>query len=599
MPSFVFFSDTNESSVDSKWRHMPDPIVPIGFSEQKGDLSGDGWAFAWHCGVHTPLDFFKSEDGHQVILIGDAIAEYTDSYLSARSLFELVAVENREQGAEVLSRYSGLFAWVVIYADGCVQAGSDPFGLFPVYYFHQNGAFGLATSPLAFRAHPAYDTSLDPVGLSRMLIENGSSGSRILEKGGRRLNIAASLLWDAKRKNLRVFQHRYPGEGAVKKDMSSEEAIELSLELSKAAARRHIKEPVDSVLLSGGLDSRHLLSFANDLGHRPRCLTIGDQNTADGLCAREVARILKFPWQCSEGYHERPEHALRNELNLFSLSGGFNGMVLWSQDCFWDRGARCLSGVYLDIVYAPFWKHHANHAPGSFEATRDWWANRFGVGYDVLGSLYKDPVLKDSVDAAMHELYCDWKAMEGEPCEISWQSLSRYRGRAHLGGILWKNAFQSWPITPALDVPLVEGIRTMPGAFFKERWLQKTTFLKLHPDLASIPFASFGAGPRPIVKSLRSRYLKRLWKFKKRLSKRFCGDVSSSKQIEETRKAAWTHAHQLAMHSTGEWGGFFNQEAVEAYLKAAPVESLSSVNGEFSAGRRTLLGALCWLSLQD
>lgn len=579
---------------------MPEPVVPVGFSGRKGKLQGRAWVLHWHCSEHTPLDTFTSGAGDSAFLVGEAIPEESNGRLSAKELFGIFDGAESAESSRLLSRYSGLFAWVLIRADGSVEAGSDPFGAFPVYYFHTNKAFGLSTSLAAFRRHPDYDFSIDPVGFSRILMENGGSGSHTLEKGARRLNIAESLRWNPSEGRLQTYQNRHPGYDAEKSDLSRDDATELAVELTRAAVKRHMPDSCDSVLLSGGLDSRHVSAIAAEMGHRPRGMTIGKSDSIESRCAKEAAKLLGLSWECSGGFAEDPGDVLQSELRLFSLGAGFNGMSLWTCDSSWSRGAHCLNGVYLDLVYSPYSAYKMNaHVPGTFESVRDGWANHFGVRFDTLPSLYSDSTFKSSVDEAVHGIRRDWESMTGDPVERIWQSIVRYRGRAHLGGFLWKNAFRAWPITPALDVPLIEGIRKMPSEYFKDRWLQKANFLKLRPDLASIPFAISGSGPRPIVKNMRTRYLKRKWKVQKHLSARWDSGADHPNSQIDSRKACWSQAEELAMRRPNQWSSIFEPDAVERYMNAVPVHEIAEVNGEYSAGRRMLLGGLCWLSMRD
>ena len=247
MPSFIFFSDKEKANIDQIIRNGSQCVVPAGFEGLRGEVESQCSNLRWHCAAHAPVELHQSNGSGFAFLIGEAIAEDSDNYLTAEELFELVT-KHRDEAAVRLSRFSGFFAWVVVLNDESVYCGSDPFGFFPVYYFQGKNSIGIASSLNALHAHPEYDRSIDPVGFCRYLLENGCSSHRTLEKSGKRLNITESISYDPKSRELRKMQHAYPGQNAVKTVHHFDDAIQLSINPHRSATH-------NSIVLYHSLDS--------------------------------------------------------------------------------------------------------------------------------------------------------------------------------------------------------------------------------------------------------------------------------------------------------------------------------------------------------
>ncbi|HAV13876.1 MAG TPA: hypothetical protein DCX06_10365 [Opitutae bacterium] len=499
MPSFTFITSTDKDHAKGLLDEGIECSVPQGFSADRGVLKNTHSHLKWHCGAHAPVEHTQASDGSYAFLIGDAIADTTDEYLSAEELLTMVT-EHREKAKARLMRYSGFFAWVVVIAEDCVYCGSDPFGFFPVYYFQGKDSLCISTSLNTLHAHPEYDASVDPVGFCRYIMENGCSSDRTLEKSGKRLNIAESLCYNATSGTLRTKQHVLPGHTTSKSVHSLEDAIQHSVDAMTKAVNRHTQKPVETCLLSGGLDSRQLLEIAHGLGQRPKCVTLGPRHSYESIHARRVARRLGLKWECSGSYSEQAERLLNDELHLLSLGGGFNGMMFWWRNIETLRGKRCLTGLFLDLTFSYIAAENTHPSAQIDDGfARNTLIYSFGVLPDTYKEIFNKSPYKEALITAMNEVRGELESYSSDPNERYWQCLTRYRARSHHGAIIWKNAFYHWPIMPALDVPLTEAIRSIQTHNLVDRKLQKEALIKKCPELASIPLAGIGQKPQPLI----------------------------------------------------------------------------------------------------
>ena len=213
-------------------------LAPEGFEGHRGRHLEDRRGLAWHHGAAA----FSRLDGDKgcAFLWGDALPEDDDQAITAESVYRAVSAGGaRGEGARSLARHSGLYVWIFMAKDGWVEAGCDPFGIFPVYYFHEKPAFGFASGLAALRGLPGYDASVDTVGMFRYMIENGCSGPRTLERSARRLEPGCSLRFDGRDGRLCLFQHS-PLRPDVNPKLSFDEAVELTITATRKAVRRHV-----------------------------------------------------------------------------------------------------------------------------------------------------------------------------------------------------------------------------------------------------------------------------------------------------------------------------------------------------------------------
>jgi len=376
---------------------------------------------------------------------------------------------------------------------------------------------------------------------------------------------------------------------ADKEIFKLDDAIEFSNEAFRKAMKRHTQRPVETCLLSGGLDSRQVLSVAQELGQSPTCVTFGKKGADESLYARRVAKKLGLPWLCSGNPSSPPQMVVDDELNLLSLGGGFNGLMFCRRNDETIRGTRCLAGIYLDVVYGPFMQELDGMAIGSYE-------------FSVLTNIFKEKSFLAGFDEALNELRSEWRMMSLEnPEERQWQTIARYRARAHHGGIKWKNSFYNWSVIPALDVAFTEGVRTIDGKFMKDRQLQYEAFKVMRPDLAKIPLVGTNHKPRALIEkqsSLCVGVINKLDKRRLKLRKKFLNlfDGTRDQKFEYWKEATIRTQSYLEVRGVE----LFNIDKVQENifdLSQSKKKQRRSQRKEYS--QRMLVGAVSWLADRD
>lgn len=399
----------------------------------------------------APFEKYQGEAGI-ALLWGDALADQSDAYLTAKEIYRTLSAGSAGQGAAGLARYSGLFAWIFLERAGGVHTGADPFGLFPIYYFKEGDAFGLATSLTALHPHPAYRREIDHVGLMRYLIQNGSVGERTLEASGRRLEIGCSLHYDSRSGQLKLGQHPIPGPHGGSKTAGAREAVMQSVDATRNAVRRALQRPPDHALLSGGLDSRHLLVLAREFGAGPICCTAGRPSDYEAWAASRVAKHLRLPWRCLDDSVETLEKDIENDLRLNSLGGGFSTVTL-NAGLAMNRkyGSRCYGGLLLDAHYAPYSLSGPQPPEAAFDYSFTNWINRFGVEPDTLATLCTQGAMEEALREAMEEIRREFAIIEERFASFYdrvWWAIMRFRVRPHLGGPCLEGVFRGLASAP-------------------------------------------------------------------------------------------------------------------------------------------------------
>eukprot|EP00903_Cladosiphon_okamuranus_P004039 g4037.t1 len=455
----------------------------------------------------------------------------------------------------------------------------------------EGDAFGLATSLTALREHPAYRSEIDPVGMLRYVIQNGSTGTRTLEVSGRRLSTACSIRYDSRSNRIELNQHRLPGPREGKKIQSEEEAITRSVEATRRAVERHMQRPPDHALLSGGLDSRHLLALAHEAGIRPLCGTGGVRSDYESIFASTVARRLGLEWCCEEDSVEALGKGVRDELRLHWLGGGFSTVTLNAGAALSRKlGKRSLGGLILDVHYSPVGSRRVARNLTNFEFALEKWINQAGVDPETLRRMCVDSTMRDALEMAIGEIRGEWDSFEGSGYDRIWKMILHFRARPHLGTHAWKQSFFTWPVLPNVDLPMAETIRGIADRHFIGRKLQRQTLARIAPDLARIPLATFSPSPEPIIPNFRSTLQRKYFGLRATLSGSRRDDYHRYHRAMNFDHAAWRKVREYAEPHRDSLHQFFKPEELNVYLPK-PSVTTGFRNG---GGRRFLCGMMLW-----
>lgn len=595
MAGFVFFNRTESVDTESVLRIASKRLAPARAASVERCLVCPEGAVTWKCSANAPVDVFEESSGGFAVIWGEPVAYSEDCILRSEELYRRISSQHNHEEEAALARYSGLYAWMVFSGSGLMTLGADPLGIFPVYYFEELGAFGVATGLSALRAHPFYDVTIDKFGLARYLIEGGSVGERTLECSGRRLGVGESLAYDCRTGRLECLRHPL---GRLEEFAIGDErdVVELSVEATCCAFDRHARESPGICLLSGGLDSRHLLGLAVERGMRPHCLTLGRSMDYDSEYARRVARSVGCSWESVDDDLSDPYALVEEELGLQSLGGGFSSVSMEAGfRSHLVNHRRCLSGLFLDLQYSPYDLKDESFSRDSFEYSFVNWINRNGVPLQVLRELALPGEMREAVEEAVNAIRQDWEAIEGEGDDRIQRTIWRFRARPHNGGYAWKAAFHSWPVLPGLDLRLAHTFESLPGDWRKGRCLQRETLRAINPALARIPLVGLKNRPRPIVENWRYRMEDEVFHLRRRVKGFRRKDLHRFPRILKVDAPMWETVREWAANRRSAGEAFFDPRGLAAYtekLERAP--DWGRYGPKDNAGRRMFWAFILW-----
>jgi hypothetical protein len=540
---------------------------------------------------HAPFSRHESADGTLTLLLGRAIGE--GGAVPAAGI-----ARYREKGK--LPCLSGLYVWLELAADGSFTAGGDPFSLLPVFHRCGRGMVEISSSQKAIRAGEDFVTEMDPVGISRYLIGHGSSGERTLDRGIQRLLDNHRLEVSAEGV-IRIHKGEgFSAEGASP-PATFEAACEEANHLIASAISRHSDTSTGraDLLCSGGLDSRLLLAHLTAQGISPRCLTRGLPQDDEVIYARKASRRAGCRWQLVPDDFGRALMAARAEVDLLSLSSGFSG-IFYMLDVLdpAPRAAQTYNGFFLDAVLHPFnGIPDAENLP-TFEAEFRRKMNAFGIAPQKLKSLFHHSDDQDAVGTALAEMEMEWNGLSEDPRVRYRQMLHRFRTNHHLGGILWKTAFASWPVFVALDIPLLRRLMDFPPDFFRDRRLERAMLIRLNPALAKIPLDGNSLRPKPLIANLGARLDLKARQLRERFfPPTIRHDPRRYHRILNMNGEAWSEIRRETDALRGHLETLFDRKALKAYFPRprhpVPTETGDAISNH--AGRRMLAGLAIYL----
>lgn len=587
MAGFYLISEENPQVRDVRVAHAKSKISPVPCSwrsEVRGKVE-----IVFATLPHTPFSRHEDANGTVTLVLGRPVDD--QGAIEAKEMAELV-----RRGC--VPWLSGLFAWFSLGPDGSVRIGCNPFSLIPVFYSEKEGRVEVTSSPSAIHSQAGFLHELDAIGLARYLLGNGSSGERSLDGGIRRLKNCHELLI---RGTGGISVPGAAGFSAMGEAPPGnfEESCREANELLGSACRRHRQEGDADLFLSGGLDSRLVLAHLVSQGVSPRCLSRGYPGDDEVIFARKSARATGCEWMLVRDDFSRALEAARAEVDLLSLHGGFSTSLTMA-DSFapMARSAQTFNGFFMDAIFNPFSGVADEWKPRRFEDEFRRKMNLFGIPPGKLKALLIDPVHREAVDEAIAEMRKEWEGLSDDPRIRIWQMLHRFRTNHHIGGIVWKNSFSSWPVFPSLDVPLLRRLVDFPVEHFRHRKLEREMLVRMSPVLARIPLDGNSRNPMPILDTPGARWGRRARKLRAKFFPRTASDDNRRyHRVLNMNAEAWLEIRKEADRQRGGLEELFDAKKLAVYLprshKPVPLEKNNAVSEH--AGRRMLAGLAIYL----
>lgn len=211
------------------------------------------------------------------------------------TLVELIAAQGVEK---TLPQLNGMFAFAALDSQkNKLYLARDPFGIKPLYYFHEGRRFAFSSEVRALRALGVAG-GVDESGLRQFLSLRYVPSPMTLWQSVRRLPPGHVLCLDLASGSASVSCFITPSSERLTDSFN--EAVEAYRgQLSAAVERQLLSDVPVGVLLSGGVDSALLAAMAKDAGRQLPCFTVGfgAQNAECEIYdAQETARVLGLPF---------------------------------------------------------------------------------------------------------------------------------------------------------------------------------------------------------------------------------------------------------------------------------------------------------------
>ena len=199
-------------------------------------------------------------------------------HFRSRGDTEVLLAALLEWGTAAPSRLRGMYAFAFFDGrTGRLVLGRDPFGIKPLLYGWQNGAFVFASELRAIRAAGLGRLRLDGAALSAYLAYGAIPEPCTVAEEIRVLPPGAVLEVDASRRTTapRTVVALDDVAGPVEPGMTLAHAIDaVSGTLTRTVAEHLVSDVPLGVLLSGGIDSTLVASVASRSGAEPHFLTV-------------------------------------------------------------------------------------------------------------------------------------------------------------------------------------------------------------------------------------------------------------------------------------------------------------------------------------
>lgn len=243
---------------------------------------------------------FDDADSVQVLFYGDLQNEIElQKYLAAkglsnpdRGIVSLIKILYRLHGSSFVSRLQGEFCCLVL--DEVAQQltlATDRLGSYPLYWFKGTERFTFASELKAVRKDPAIKPALNLQAVADYIHFGFLFGEKTLDPQVRLLPPASILTYSWK-DNSCTFDLYWHADAAFQNwERGKSEYFDALRETFNCAVERRLTKDRLGLALSGGLDSRAILSAIDCKCISVSTYTLGERGCADEVIARQLSRL--------------------------------------------------------------------------------------------------------------------------------------------------------------------------------------------------------------------------------------------------------------------------------------------------------------------
>lgn len=535
----------------------------------------------------TPVHESAGPDGW-IWVMGDI---YADEEADPASLLQRSVAKT---GHLAIQGQSGFYLACAVDASGRVTLGTDPMGIFPLYYWSSGGAFVFATLPDLIQLHPAYARRISAEGLACLLLQSYMANGQTLWEGIHRPGAGQAVQWLAGGPaRTPTANPLLPSEAHF--GLGMEAASELFDATLHTAIKRSTRRSSRGLMLSGGLDSRLVAGHLNQMypGATRAVIFSADQGN-EARCAVGVARALGMPSMHLPVRYERfPELALEavreehlaNTLHDFAWLSGADGLASHIRTLVTGFGGDAvMGGSQIVKAFNPRIGRH------DFETLL---ADAFKWGFTPgdIASLVRGLPMAGAANWCIQAMGDHYASLPGLPFQKVFLWTLYHRGRHHAGAYPWRLAKSVWPVMPYMDRSMLETALGMPLAYLGERRMQIDILKRRYRHLAVLPRDRNARDTRPLLESGLQRAGRHVRRWFAKLRQEHA-DPRTYHRVFDINNPGWRGIRQLAQTRAETAHRLFDRQALDRYLPPPeqPVVCGDAITD--SARLKTLIGLM-------
>ncbi len=293
----------------------------------------DRWALGRvHLGILQPRPQLTAGDPVQVLFHGDLSnesalrrqLEHEAPLERDASIASLIKDLYRIRGAGYASYLQGSFCAVVLdESSKRLMLASDRLGSYPLFWFKGAQRFVFASELKAVLRDPAIGRAIDPRAVADYLTFGFLFGDKTLSPHVRLLPPACTLTYCWEDECCTLESYDSVEEWYLPSEATRTECHhEIALAFAGAAERSLSGSHRFGLSLSGGLDSRAILSAVNPTQNSVATYTLGVRGCADEVIAKQLSRIAGTPNRFLELNTSYITDGLANIRHMVSLTDG-------------------------------------------------------------------------------------------------------------------------------------------------------------------------------------------------------------------------------------------------------------------------------------
>lgn len=281
-----------------------------------------------HLGILHPEPQLRRDDAVHVMLLGDvynvgAIAHELGLESSVTPT-RVIATLYERQGVTALARLEGAYGAVVMDSGKRrTLLVSDHIASYPIYWTRTANEFVFGSELAGVLRHPRVHRELDPAAVADYLTFGFPMGTRTLASGVSLVPAGSSVSfdWDSGQTTTtrldNIVEAFTPWAGT-----QSDYLEALTSAFTKSVDRAVSGPHCFGVSLSGGLDSRAILSALNGKAPETTTYTLGVHGCADQVIAEQLSRIAGTKHSFFELNDKYLREFLPNQRRMVSLTDG-------------------------------------------------------------------------------------------------------------------------------------------------------------------------------------------------------------------------------------------------------------------------------------